>query len=242
MRSIVIVLLGICFLSCNQAPANTSPEKNSIGTDTAKHNTADSLKSEISAEIKTLIKSGFYDREETFDSISDMFNEKLDEPWIKEQIEKEYAKRLKEQHDWPEVTDFDKLVKAFDKLNSSHIIALHNYDNTREEGEEDTKELHDKLKTKGINTIGYCFYHTQDVDRVAEEKVLFIAFGDFENNDKKSVEIGQAVVKALLQQGFKITWNNSADTRIEITNIKWQKRFGNKNCSYERSVKLLSGR
>src|SRR5882757_5364251 len=53
----------------------------------------DSLKAEIAEEIKTIILSGFYDKQETIDEIGDMFyKESLDETWINKTVEDEYRK------------------------------------------------------------------------------------------------------------------------------------------------------
>jgi len=201
----------------------------------------DSVKIEMAEDIKDLITSGFYNKEETIDEIKDIFyNEPLDESWINEMAEKEYNKRLAEQSSWPAVTDFDKLARVFDQLNTSGIIALHKAGNTRQDGEEDTREMHQELAGKGIKTTGYCFYHTQDMDRAIDSHHLFLAFGDFINNDQQGAEIGKKIVELLHQSGFATKWDNSIETRIEILNINWLKRFGNENCSYEHAKKLLA--
>jgi len=201
----------------------------------------DDLKKEIAGEIKNFILTGFYENDETVDRIKDMFyNETIDEAWVKDVVEREYTKRLSEQSSWATVTDFDKLVKVFDQLNSSGIIALHKAGNTRQDGEEDTFDLHQELEKKGVKTKGYCFYHSQDVDRAIDVRSLFLAFGDFEGNDKLTLEIGNKIVETLHQQGFKTKWDNTIETRIEIIDFSWQKGFGNENCSYEHSAKLLS--
>jgi hypothetical protein len=132
------------------------------------------------------------------------------------------------------------LVQAFDKLNSSGIIALHNAGMTKQDGEGDSEEIHDELLKKGIKTKGFCYYHWQDVERVVEDTHLYIGFGDFNNNDQDALEIGRQVAAALKEQGFKLHWDNTVAARIEITNIKWQKRFGNNNCSNEKAINHLS--
>lgn len=61
----------------------------------------DSLRAEISDEIKAFIKSGFFNMDETFESIQDMFYEEtLDEDWIKQEIAIQYNQRLAEQNKW----------------------------------------------------------------------------------------------------------------------------------------------
>jgi hypothetical protein len=201
----------------------------------------DTTKKDILEQVDISIKSGFYDKEEIFINVEDYLYEiPFDHEWAKQQIDKAYSERLKEQSTWPAVTDFDKLVQAFDKLNSSGIIALHNAGMTKQDGEGDSEEIHDELLKKGIKTKGFCYYHWQDVERVVEDTHLYIGFGDFNNNDQAALEIGRQVAAALKEQGFKLHWDNTVAARIEITNIKWQKRFGNNNCSNEKAINHLS--
>lgn len=200
----------------------------------------DTTKKDIIEQIRVSIKSGFYDKEEIITNIEDYLYEiPFDQDWTKHQIDKAYAERLKEQSIWSAVTDFDKLVQAFDRLNSSEIIALHNAGITKQDGEGDSKEIHEDLLKKGINTKGFCYYHWQDIERVIDDGYLYIGFGDFNNDDKEALEIGKQVASTLESEGFKLNWDKTVATRIEITNIKWQKRFGNDNCSYDRTKKLL---
>lgn len=202
----------------------------------------DTLKDEVADEIGLLVKSGFFNKEETLEQIQDMlYDDPLDEAWIKQEIDKQYEQRLAEQNTWPKETDFDRLTQVFDHLNTSGIIALHRAGITRQDGESDTKDLHDELTLKGIKTRGYCFYHTQDMDRVIDgDNRLFLAFGDFEESDEQGTAIGKEIISALHKKGFKTNWNGSIETRIEVIDMNWQKRFGNDNCSNERAINLLS--
>lgn len=202
----------------------------------------DTTKNDIIEQLNISIKSGFYDKEEIFTNIEDyLYENPFDEDWTKKQIDSAYAERLKQQTSWATVTDFDKLVQAFDKLNSSGIIALHNAGITKQDGEGDSQEIHEVLLKRGIKTSGFCYYHWQDVERVVDDSHLFIGFGDFNNNDKDALEIGKQVAAILESNGFKLNWNKTVETRIEITNINWRKRFGNDNCSNEKAIKLLTG-
>jgi hypothetical protein len=201
----------------------------------------DTTKNDIIEQLNISIKSGFYDKEDIFTNIEDYLYEiPFDRDWTKKQIDSAYADRLNAQATWPAITDFDKLVQAFDILNSSGIIALHNAGITKQDGEGDSKEIHDHLLKKGVKTKGFCYYHWQDVERVVDDSHLYIGFGDFNNSDKEALEIGKQVAMTLEHKGFKINWDKTVETRIEITNIKWEKRFGNDNCSNEKAIKLLS--
>ncbi len=167
----------------------------------------DTTKNDIIEQLNISIKSGFYDKEEIFRNIEDYLYEiPFDQDWTRKQIDSAYADRLKVQATWSAVTDFDKLVQAFDILNSSGIIALHNAGMTKQDGEGDSEEIHVDLLKKGIKTKGFCYYHWQDVERVVDDNHLYIGFGDFNNSDKDALEIGKQVATTLESKGFKLNW------------------------------------
>ena len=112
----------------------------------------DTTKGDIIEQIDVSVKSGFYDKEEILTHVEDyMYEIPFDHEWTKQQIEKAYSDRLKEQSTWSAVTDFDKLVLAFDKLNSSGIIALHNAGVTKQDGEGDSEEIHEDLLSQPLH-------------------------------------------------------------------------------------------
>ena len=201
----------------------------------------DELKEEITDQVRSMIAGGFYDDEEIQENIMDLFyDEVLDEAWLKEEISRQYTARLKEQAAWPQETDFDRLARVFDQLNSSGIIALHNAGYTRQDGESDCGHIYSELKAEGISTRGFCFYHAQDLERVIEGDELYLAFGSFEADSAAVAAIGEEIIKALAAHGFENKWDHTADTRIAVPDIKWLKRFGSENCSEDRAVELLS--
>jgi hypothetical protein len=237
----ISILVFIFLFSCNGPASKKTNIESSEDTYSPEQISMDSLKNELTNEIKTFILSGFFNKDETFENIQDMFyGETLDEPWIKKEIDKQYEHCLAEQKTWVNETDFDRLAQVFDKLNSSGIIALHNAGYTRQDGEGDTWQIHESLGAQGIKTRGYCFYHTQDMDRAINSENLLLAFGDFDQNDKVGTDIGNEIITTLHEKGFNINWSGSIEERIEIVGLKWQKRFGNDNCSNDRAIHLLS--
>ena len=240
IRFITAIALPVAFFSCNNSKHDTENSNTSLANSN-KAVITDPTQADILQQLRISIRSGFYNKEEIFTNIEDYLYEiPFDQDWTKKQIDSAYAVQLKEQTTWPTVTDFDRLVQAFDLLNSSGIIALHNAGMTKQDGEGDGEEIHDDLLKEGIETKGFCYYHWQDVERVVDDGHLFIGFGDFKNSDKEALEIGKQVATTLENKGFKLNWDRTVETRIEITNINWQKRFGNDNCSNEKAIKLLS--
>lgn len=241
MRIAAILFLVVLVYSCNESARNNSKSNTSSAVESGSVNMNDTLRDDILKQIDIDVRSGFYTKEEIFTNVEDYLYEiPFDKVWVKEQIEMTYSKQLVEQAKQPSITDFDKLVQAFDELNSSGIIALHRAGVTKQDGEGDCEEIHEDLAKKGIKTKGFCYYHWQDVERVIDGDNLYIGFGDFDSNDKAAAEIGTQVAETLRSKGFEINWDKTAYTRIEITNIKWQKSFGNASSDYDRAIRLLS--
>ena len=226
--------------SCNSSKHDKESVR-AITGDPSRTSMIDTTKEDINEIIDVSIKSGFYDKEDIFANVEDYLYEiSFDHDWVRQQIDNAYVDRKKEQSTWPSVTDFDKLVQAFDELNAIGIVALHNAGMTKQDGEGEVIEVYKELLKKGIKTKGFCYYHWQDVERAVYDSHLFIGFGDFNNNEQDALEIGKLVATTIGSKGFKINWDETAKARIEITNIKWQKRFGNDNCDNEKAVILLS--
>lgn len=186
---------------------------------------------EINYEIQLLIKIGFYSDDEILEIIDDEF---IEEDISKDLISnlllenKEKLGELKEDSD-----DFIKLSKAFDDLTNEKIISIHNAGYDIEEGIQDSFELFTHLKNNKYEPIGFCFYTFEDIEIAIEENALNIAFGDFEYDGKKGLEIAKKIVKTLKDYGFEINWAESVDEIIEIENFNWKKKYDGKDYSMD---------
>ena len=186
---------------------------------------------EINYEIQLLIKIGFYSDDEILEIIDDEF---IEEDISKDLISnlllenKENLEELKEDSD-----DFIKLSKAFDDLTREKIISIHNAGYDIEEGIQDSFELFTHLKNNKYEPIGFCFYTFEDIEIAIEENALNIAFGDFEYDEKKGLEIAKKIVKTLKDYGFEINWGESVDEIIEIENFNWKKKYDGKDYSMD---------
>ncbi len=109
--------------------------------------------------------------------------------------------------------NFLKLDAAFDALTSRGIVALH-------------YEVRADLEEEGIKVIGCCFYSEQDLEHILHEEStqLYLSFGAC-LDEPTSEEIGQIIVEELQKAGFEVQWNQSADTKIAIQNLTWDKYY-----------------
>ena len=194
--------------------------------------------------INDEIKFGFYTKEDMLLTIGDMFlyddDVEYDEKWLKNEIKIRLKKHKKESLTWKKPTDFDRLVKAFDQLSKQKIVSLHRAGYTKQDAYDECMHVIKKLKKKGIDAKGYCYYHTQDLERaISDSKMLFIGFDSFNGDEKLATEIANTIVSVLKENNFEVKWNGSLETRIEIHNINWQKVVDNENYGYKRIKKLM---
>ena len=123
--------------------------------------------------------------------------------------------------------NFLKLKLAFENIRRHGIITQHCAGYILSDGCDDCNELAYMLMDNGVEVTGYCFYTMQDVERLIRfgtGSPLYLAFGNYPD-DVTPEEIGQIIVKELESAGFSTEWNNSADTRIAIENMVWDKEY-----------------
>ena len=189
------------------------------------------LMDEVNYEIQLLIKSGFYSDDEILEIIDDEFIEEN----ISEAILSKLFLENKENIGAIDVDseDFINLKNAFLDLTKENIISIHNAGYDIEEGIQDSFELFVHLRNNKYSPIGFCFYSFEDIEEAIEENNLSIAFGDFEYDEEKGLEIAKTVVNVLKSYGFEINWNESVDERIEIKGFNWKKHFDGKDYSMD---------
>ena len=186
---------------------------------------------EINYEIQLLIKIGFYSDDEILEIIDDEF---IEEDISKDLISnlllenKENLDELKEDSD-----DFIRLRNAFIDLTKENIISIHNAGYDIEEGIQDSFELFTHLRNNKYGPIGFCFYTFEDIENVIADNSLNIAFGDFEYDEKKGLEIAKKIVTVLESYDFDIDWNESVDELILIQDFDWKKHFDGKEYSMD---------
>lgn len=172
------------------------------------------LVEEVEYMIEVLTKSGFFNVDEIIEILEDQF--------IEEDID--FSQFNISLNDFDNV-NFTKLENAFDSLVKEDIVAVHNCGYDIEEGVADAFELQVHLMNNKFNPIGFCFYTFEDVEEAIWDEKLKITFGDFENNEKKALKIGEIVAENLKSEGFSILWDETINNQIEINPFKWDKSF-----------------
>ncbi|MBC8111781.1 MAG: hypothetical protein H7Y04_12035 [Verrucomicrobia bacterium] len=200
-------------------------------------------KKELREDVENHVKRAFQSKEDIFFTMvhMDYFDEKINKEWLKQVIEETYMAKLKEEEEWEEKTDFDKLAEAFDELSTLGIITLHTAGADVNDGDETVLEVYESLGVYQYKAIGCCFYHHQDLDRLIHGgNVLFLAFGDLHYDEEKNLVIGHKIVEVLNRKGLYTEWNQKRNARIQIVNFSWQKRFDTEDWGRNRTAKFLT--
>lgn len=126
-------------------------------------------------------------------------------------VDREFARHLAAQEEWPEDTDCDKLTAAFRDLDLAGITAREHFSCCRACGVREIEE-------EGVRR-GYVFYHFQDLQRAAEGGGLLLSY----TPDRR---IGMEVVAALQRHGLVALWNGNTQRRIEVPMAWLRRRHG----------------
>jgi len=122
--------------------------------------------------------------------------------------------------------NFLKLELAFHSLKKQGIVALHYAGYTQSDGFADCNEVAAWLEKNGEKVIGCCFYTKQDLEHIlhGNSTLLYISFGNY-FEQPTAEEVGQIIVDELKAIGFCVQWDGTAETKIAIKNIKWDKYY-----------------
>lgn len=200
------------------------------------------IKDEALRQLEQDILFGFESEEDLFESIRDMFYDEddFDDKWLRLKVSTAFLAHQKDSVNWKKPTDFDRIVKAFDQLNKEKIVSLHKAGYTRQDAESDCNEIIHELSTIGITAKGYCYYHTQDLERVIlDDRMLYIGYGSIDQNDKTALNIANQIIMIFELNGFQTEWNGSLNKRIKIKNVNWEKTYDNIDYNYERVFSIF---
>lgn len=172
------------------------------------------LAEEVEYMIDLLANSGFF-------SVGEII-EILEEQFMEEEIDfSDFDISLYDSSN----ENFSKLENAFAGLAQEGIVAIHNCGYDIEEGVADAFELQVHLQNNRLFPKGFCFYTFEDVEYSVFDGYLKITFGDFENDEKKALEIGKTVSQYLKDEGLTIDWDESVNNQIEINPFRWDKSY-----------------
>lgn len=173
-------------------------------------------------EIRKWVWSGFHTPEEVEEMIDDILEEGVDEARLRAAVPVEFAKKQASEATWPEVTDCDRLDRAFLELEQHGIVALQNAGYTMSDGLDDVADA--RAERGGDRCSGYCFFHGQDLERALAGDGLVLAFGTFTTDESHRSEVARRICSVLQQHGLVAEWSGDPTKRIQVPKIDWQRR------------------
>ncbi|WHQ70876.1 DUF6891 domain-containing protein [Methylorubrum extorquens] len=178
-------------------------------------------RADTAERIEILARGGFETEASTLESILDEYLnpdeiDPEDRRWVEAEVVRAFARKRADEATWPLETDFDRLAIAFDTLDASGIIALHDAGYTRSDGISDAAEIYHQRRERGRASRGFVFYHGQDVEAVVCDHGLYLAFGAFDDRDATMAAIAAEIVAAVEAQGLRTHWEGDVGTRILV--------------------------
>lgn len=123
--------------------------------------------------------------------------------------------------------NFRKLDAAFQRLDEQGIVCLHCAGYVQSDGFDDCNEIATGRHGNGEKVIGCCFYTMQDLEHILHEEsdLLYFSFGNY-FEEPTAEEVGRIIVKEFEAAGFAVQWPQTADEKVAIKNMVWDKRYG----------------
>lgn len=187
----------------------------------------DDATGDMRAQVLEWIWYGYYTAEAILRWIDEGAAEggRFDHAWIKTFAAAALEKKRAAEATWPQDTDCDRLDRAFDRLNGQGFCVLQWAGNTISDGMEEVGEVINAEGVPDDRYQGYCFFHSQDIDRALGGEGLLLAFGATDSDTSEDyVRMGRLVCEAFHQEGLKTEWDGTADSRIAVPALRWQRR------------------
>ncbi|MFG2623791.1 DUF6891 domain-containing protein [Streptomyces sp. NPDC048473] len=140
-------------------------------------------------------------------------------PQARQLVERLWLERVEEQRQWSDVTDADRLEKAFAGLDGRGITAREHFACCRSCG---LSEIHAAGQE---DARGFVFFHLQCTESAAAGHGLSLYYGGFDESAQTTTAVGREVAAALGEAGLTVEWDGSPDQAIELTNLDWRKRL-----------------
>lgn len=128
------------------------------------------------------------------------------------------------QKSWPVVTDFDRLQRAFDRLEQAGIVCRHNFSCC---GTCASGEIWDEIRGEqdaGRTIRGAAHYNVQDTEGAVEYGGLYFSYASVAEGKAALIEIGHEIVAAMKHEGLAADWNGDTGKRVHIE-MDWKRRI-----------------
>lgn len=149
---------------------------------------------------------------------------------ITDEIDRRVAAAEERQRAWTGPTTFDRLDRAFARLNrTDQVVAVHNAGFTRQSAMELVAAECKERGGSRAGILGGVYYTEQDIETALDTRVLRLAFFAI-GPDPAACDAGIAkmmpkVLSRLIAEDLPATWNGDQASKISISPLNWTKRL-----------------
>lgn len=129
------------------------------------------------------------------------------------------SEHRRDQSDWPETTDCDRLDAAFADLETAGICARQHFSCCYSCA---TDEMQAEIDETAHS--GYAYTTPADTEQAATHGRMFVSFGSTAGGRRANAAIGQRVLAALRRAGLRAEWDGDPDHRIALVGLVWKRR------------------
>ncbi len=170
--------------------------------------------------VRALAWSGFYSEAEIVEFVEEtgMDTGGLSREELCALVRTELQARVDAESQWPDLTDCDRLDRAFEALGAAGIVAVHNAEL------DECLEAFDRRGGVAAGLRGVVHYAVQDLERVYREQVLWLSFAGVDGKSEQAVAVAKEAQRVLEEHGLHTLWSGAASERMRIEPMRWQRR------------------
>jgi len=181
------------------------------------------VQGQLEERIRELLRCGYGTVEELTEAAEEYLVTDEERPVTEAQaqhlVERLWLERVEEQRQWSDVTDADRLERAFAALDERGITARENFSCCRSCG------LGEIPAAGREDARGFVFFHLQSTEGAAAGGGLSLYYGGFDGSEETTTAVGREVAAALEEAGLTVEWDGSPDRAIELSPLDWRKRL-----------------
>ncbi len=183
---------------------------------------------EMHSYIRRSIAAGFKTTERIVEGVVLYLGNQADpallQPHAERMVSEVLEQHLRDQAEWPAITDCDRLDLAFALLERAGVVCRQNFSCCGSCGRAEICGEIAHYESIGAQVLGYAFYHQQDTDSAVEDGGgLYLAYGAVEGSEEAGMAIGRKIEAAFEQYGLETSWNGRLSQRIFVE-MNWQRR------------------
>jgi hypothetical protein len=188
----------------------------------------DSGREHVAKAARRLVRGGYDSREDIIETVNDRIADlQIEGLSAIELVDAEISSLVEESASWPPVTDYDRLIDAFTRLEEEGIVMRENFTCCGTCGAAEIGYEIDFYREQGKLAVGYGFFHQQGTESAVDGYDLNFSYGSTvqDATGASDIAIGKRLADEMLKAGLKVDWNGELRMCVMV-GVKWQRRWG----------------